>query len=514
MSILIAGSGPAGVFAALGALEQGANVVMIDPGRTLEDSAQARKAQMGAKHFSQWSDEEEAWLRNPVQPAGQRIIFGSDFSTRTSGAPRMEGCQLFLSQAQGGLSNAWGRGVEPPYAGEYDHWPCKEEFEQAMAQALAHLPFCAAHDNLARVMPLWHEAPGRNKVSAASRLLLRQWHRYAQALNQSGVYFGRSRILQRQGSIAARGCQFCGYCYYGCVYDALYDSSHTLQMLTQRYASQFTYRSGVSLQQFRADNGGKVLASIISHTPHSVSEETYDGVILAAGSVFSTDIMMRSLSISHAQLQQSDLISYVFISLARKPRIATPHHALGQLALTLKIPSLTSRAVAVHVFGQNRAISDKILMILPTSLRRAAMYMLRPLLSRLYIGMCFVHSDDSTPITLSREAAGLVARGYKGRAQKQLYWKLLWQFARRVHVLRLLPVPFVGGLTLPGSSVHYGASAPMGGSGPLACDANGQLRNAPGVFVADAASLPDIPAGSYTLSIMANALRIGRAAAG
>jgi choline dehydrogenase-like flavoprotein len=127
--------------------------------------------------------------------------------------------------------------------------------------------------------------------------------------------------------------------------------------------------------------------------------------------------------------------------------------------------------------------------------------------------MCFVHSDDSTPIQLTLQGGALHAKGHKGRAQKRLYWKLLWEFARQLPRLRLLPLPFIGGLALPGSSVHHGGSVPIGGQGALSCDTNGQLKDHPGIYVADAASLPDIPAGSYTLSIMANAHRIGRAAA-
>ena len=33
----------------------------------------------------------------------------------------------------------------------------------------------------------------------------------------------------------------------------------------------------------------------------------------------------------------------------------------------------------------------------------------------------------------------------------------------------------------------------------MSTDASGQLRSAPSIYIADAASLPEIPAGSYTL---------------
>ena len=40
------------------------------------------------------------------------------------GAPDIEQvkCQIWRSQARGGLSNLWGRGIEPPYGDEAHHW--------------------------------------------------------------------------------------------------------------------------------------------------------------------------------------------------------------------------------------------------------------------------------------------------------------------------------------------------------------------------------------------------------
>ena len=74
----------------------------------------------------------------------------------------------------------------------------------------------------------------------------------------------------------------------------------------------------------------------------------------------------------------------------------------------------------------------------------------------------------------------------------------------------------IGGWMLPGrafapqgADVHYAATLPMGGSGPAATTRRGELRSAPGVFVVDGACLPSLAPKYPTLTIMANAARIG-----
>lgn len=61
-----------------------------------------------------------------------------------------------------------------------------------------------------------------------------------------------------------------------------------------------------------------------------------------------------------------------------------------------------------------------------------------------------------------------------------------------------------------GSSIHYGGCFPMSAtSKPLTTTPDGELRDAPGVYIVDGAALPHLPAKGLTLTIMANANRIG-----
>ena len=75
----------------------------------------------------------------------------------------------------------------------------------------------------------------------------------------------------------------------------------------------------------------------------------------------------------------------------------------------------------------------------------------------------------------------------------------------------LLPGTALG---LPGTDVHYAGTLPMGGRGANGTSALGELNGAPGIHVVDGAALPSLSAKYPTLTIMANAARIGHALAG
>lgn len=65
---------------------------------------------------------------------------------------------------------------------------------------------------------------------------------------------------------------------------------------------------------------------------------------------------------------------------------------------------------------------------------------------------------------------------------------------------------------LPGTDAHYAGTLPMTTrptDGP-SCTPQGEIRDLPGLFVADGAALPVLHAKHCTFTIMANADRIGR----
>jgi len=515
MTIVVVGSGPAGVFAALGALQAGARVLMLDAGLQLEPEAQALKETLGAKDWKKWTTNEYAALKASGLKATDNLsakrVFGSDFATRSlsNAVIREKNCCIIQSNALGGLSNIWGRGIEPPYIHEYDHWPDKEDFIQSLKTVLSHIPFSADNDNLAQVMPLYSTHFILHSITHVSEGLLAQWNTHAEALNNSGVHFGRTRLALRADKHNKYGCQLCGMCFYGCVYGALFDTSEMVAHLRAHYPN-FDYRPGVVVKSFisHADSHVEIVAEGVHN--RKIEPIKASKLILAAGAAQTTLIVMRSVGAKQAILKNSDLIRMAFLKISGGTiKDNEDYHTLSQLTVTVDNRTITKKAIVIHLFGKNPMIEDAALSLFPRWLRSMLSKLLAPVLKRLYVGMCFLHSDDSASIQVEDHGAYAEFSSKRKCSVFIIYWRLLGFLLRHIKKTKLLPIPGISKVTLPGSSVHIGASLSSNNTSDLATNKAGQLVSSPLVYVADAASLPDIPAGSYTLSIMANAHRIG-----
>ena len=90
-----------------------------------------------------------------------------------------------------------------------------------------------------------------------------------------------------------------------------------------------------------------------------------------------------------------------------------------------------------------------------------------------------------------------------------LYGKLRRKLFGLSWTTGLVPIPLYRRKRLPGQSMHFGGSFPMTAAPTgMQSDLLGRVGGLQRVHVTDAAVFPSIPAGSYTLTIMANAARI------
>jgi choline dehydrogenase-like flavoprotein len=141
----------------------------------------------------------------------------------------------------------------------------------------------------------------------------------------------------------------------------------------------------------------------------------------------------------------------------------------------------------------------------------AAVDILRYVLPSSVVGNFFLPGDYSAHTVQLRADGSLLVRGGlhpRAATTAASVRRLLARSFRRLGAL-LVPGSFKVGAV--GGDVHYAGTLPMHRQpGPLQTDAFGQLSGMDGVHVVDGASLPPLPAKAHTLTIMANADRIGR----
>ncbi|MCH2038174.1 MAG: hypothetical protein MK137_06245, partial [Rickettsiales bacterium] len=308
MRIIIIGSGPAGVSAALGALEQGEHVTMIDPGKKLDKQTIELKNELSRLPVHQWPEDKRKQLLygHTLTPPSlhKKRLFGSEFATVNS-SPHIltQHCCLTSSHAVGGLSNLWGRGIEPPYKGEYEHWLYANELDECFSEILKHIPLASGKGNLDEIFSLHTECIHQNEITTLSNELLDRWIKKKKSLHNDGVHFGVTRL-------ALEGCQYCGLCFYGCVYNAMYDSTQLLHKLKE--FDTFDYTNGFTAQSYRSTES-YIRINTLDEAGKTTTFDC-DKLILAAGSIETTHIIMKSEHYTKSILKQSDLIKMPFLS--------------------------------------------------------------------------------------------------------------------------------------------------------------------------------------------------------
>src|SRR5262249_40040319 len=119
------------------------------------------------------------------------------------------------------------------------------------------------------------------------------------------------------------------------------------------------------------------------------------------------------------------------------------------------------------------------------------------------------YSDNQIRFEPGGAGAAIVVRGGFDAALAAQIRHVTRRLRSIFRTLGAWPLP---GTTLapPGVDVHYAGPLAMGHDGAHGTSALGELRAAPGLYVVDGAALPTLPSKHVTLTIMANADRIGR----
>lgn len=514
---LVIGSGPAGVSAAMALIGMGEQVTMVDTGLTLEPDRQSRVASMATRPPSAWTQEETAWIkpRFPKDSSGvpTKLLFGSDYPYRDAmAANRLEIPDGLLkpSIAQGGLSTVWGSSVLPYNDRDLERWPISAENLRPHYEAVARwMPLMATHDDLEPLYPIHAEVPQPVRPSRPAEQILKRMAGNREALRESGILFGHSRMAMR-----SEACTECGLCLYGCPYGLIYNSAETLSRLKR--SPGFEYIPGVTVDRMEETQSGVRVVGREHRSQQPWSIHT-DRVFLGAGVLPTARITLESAGLLNQpiRLLDSQYTVMPMASLHTHPGIEDDLlHTLCQIYLEINDPAISRHNVHTQVYTYSSLFLDEfrtkafgVLPLIPGSRRQ--------LLSRLMVSFGYLHSDDSGGLELLLErkrGASLgtlrvtpVSNRSTTKAQDRLVWKLL----RNAQLLGFAPLLPLVQRTAPGRGFHNGGSFPMGQkSNDLQSDTLGRPFGWSRIHLIDSSVFPTIPAATITYTAMANAHRI------
>lgn len=514
--IIIVGSGPAGTSAAYPLVKAGLKVLMVD-GQTTSGSVPAPTSPF----LSSRANDEQQWkwmIGENFHALNQLEAVSPKLKTPTHahvfkgfGAANRIDANNFIgigSLATGGLSNAWGCGVARLPASDFRGLSIDyTEFEKSYETVSRRIGISGqVDDDLSSYFGLdeWSKRP--LPLDKLHQRLLDSYNRNRHAFPKLGFRLGRSRVAAlSQDMDGRRACDLSGNCLWGCQNQALYSASQELPRLKQ-------YPGFRHVQDFLVDDFFKQGESWTIIDRRSSRRFSGRRLMLAAGTLASTRLALKQLDYSKPlPLLTSPTAAFLLWLPKMLGAARTPAFGLGQLSFALDLASGTT-AFGSTFSTTGLPISEFVSRI-PMS-KRNSIELLKNLLSSCLVGNIFL------PGHLSRNTAELSTDGtlringdLHPEAQvvmknaKELLRKTYWKMSAI-----LMPMSFTVGK--PGADIHYVGSLPMHSSPRLGqTNIFGEVAGLPGVHIVDGACLPLLTEKSHTLTIMANADRIGRSLA-
>ena len=524
--IYIVGSGPAGVSCAHALLSKGLEVTMLDSGLELETERAKILERFNSTELENWDLDSINKIKGNTSASTSgsffKGVYGSDFPYRevsTYLPYKAKNVQPRISLAKGGLSNIWGAAVLPYVDEDINDWPLSvKDFAPHYESVFSFMNLAAVNDDLAKKFPLYSKTYKSLNPCSQTLDLMKDLESNKNTLNSKGFLFGHSRLaVNTAQSNGKSGCVYCGLCHYGCPVSAIYNSSSTLEELKKN--KNFHYIKDVIVQKISESNGTVTISAITRSKNESV---IFSGirVYLACGVISTTKILLESLEAYDKELTIKDSQWFLIPLIRYKKSPGTVNeklYTLSQLFVELFDSNLSSNVINLQFYMYNDLFLSAIKNILGFTYPLFKLPV-NELLDRLVLAMGYLHSDSSSAFSVKLQRGEnskpselfLEAKVNKdvNKIIKGVYKKM---FENR-NLFKALPIPGVTKIPKPGYGSHSGGSFPMRlKPKEFETDILGRPTGFSKVHVVDSAVFPSIPATTITLTIMANAYRIGSA---
>jgi choline dehydrogenase-like flavoprotein len=525
-SSIIIGSGPAAAAAVLALSENPEEkITVFDPGTVLDAETQKIISRLSKQRVDDWNERDvrrvslqPKWVKSDSLP--EKRSYGSDFPFANKG--QLDGVHSedrvnpnVISSAYGGFTNVWGGQIMPFSAATFKRWPFDfSEMERHYRTILGHIPFAGESDDLEERFPLIGSPNPLPPLAPRTQMVLSNYDRHRDDVRSAGITIGRARL-----AFSASKCQPCGLCMTGCPRSLIFSASHSFDRF--RRSGRIDYRKG--LLALRVDQeADTAIVKARDLSSGKIQRFTADRVLVGCGAIGTTRLILGSLG-SNQSVHLSESAQFVLPMMSVKP---TPNprtrreFTLNQFNMVIARDDEGFDVSQIHFYPFNQAYYDA----LPGLLQhRAAAFATDWLLSRLTVGLGYLPSWASPKIRLTAQTSAapdelpqitIASDGFsepkaRGKDVPPMLRDVIKRIWRAAPYLDLWPVTpkmlWSGGA----KSYHFGGSFPHAcepGNGTT--DRLGRLARWDRIHVIDGAVFPNIPATTFTLTVMANSHRI------
>ena len=308
-----------------------------------------------------------------------------------------------------------------------------------------------------------------------------------------------------------RACNRCGLCLYGCDRLAIYDATQDLARL--RSMPNFQYRAASRVVRVILDGEQEKAVEIASGGQREIASAR--ALVLAAGTLNTTALMLISSSVVSKRLRLLTnpvaALAFLVPSWLGAP-LPKSGFSLGQLSYRLEIDETPDFATGVF-YTADMLPASYLAEKMPVS-RRAALRLSEWISPAVLLATCYLpgrFSQNHLSLEVGCDGDELHITGELPPETRRLLRLAGARLSREMRRYGAYGIPRSFFIALPGADGHLAGTLPMVRDGAaLTCTPDCELRPWRDIFVVDGSCLTSLPAKHCTLTIMANADRVGR----
>ncbi len=505
--VVIVGSGPSGVQAAVAACDRGAAVALVDVGRTGDHPAvpeqpfAAVRADADAhRHLLGDPDTALADLARAgahLTPPRRYMVAGMDDLF----ALASDTFQPLQATSAGGLGVSWGANVYTLTDAELARVGLPPAVRAYYDPVAADVGVSGPADAFGRhIAGLAHVQPPL-ALDTNTQSLLQRYQRSRVAYDRGGFRMGQAvlAVLSRdQGDRRANALHDLDF--YSDAGRSVYRPQFTLEQLRRR--PNFTYLTGRLAESFDEASG---LVTLRCRGGEAVTARR---LVLAAGAINTGRLALRSLPRHGRRLpilcNANHWVAAINLAMLGRPA-ADARYSLAQLAA---LQTVDGDDVLAQFYSYRSLLTFRVLRGIPLPPRLGVQFVRLIATAFTCVNLHFADAAaDTKYVELDGDA--FAAHYAQTAAQAAAVRRGERAMLRRLLGLRCVPIGVAR--PSPGASIHYAGTLPAG-DGPLNTAPDGRLNGAANVYVGDGSSWRWLPAKGLTFTLMANARRVADAA--